>query len=55
MFKHTGTGLIFNNRKDAIIAMGTSRYRKALKNREFDFNYQIKDGESPVKIEYKDK
>lgn len=48
MFKHTVTGIIYNNRKEAIRIMGTSRYRKALKNREFEFNYTPKEGESVI-------
>ena len=49
MFKHTFTGIIFNNRKEAVRVMGQSRYRKALKNHEFEFDYELKDGESVIK------
>lgn len=42
MFIHKPTNLKFENRKQAILLMGTSRYNKALKNREFDFNIQDK-------------
>ena len=38
MFIHKPTQLKFENRKQAILVMGTSRYNKALKNREFDFS-----------------
>lgn len=38
MFIHKPTNLKFENRKQAIQVMGTSRYNKALKNREFLFN-----------------
>lgn len=37
MFKHTPTGLQFENRKQAIILMGHKRYCAALKNKEFVF------------------
>lgn len=37
MFIHKPTNLKFENRKQAIQVMGTSRYNKALKNREFLF------------------
>lgn len=37
MFKHTPTGLLFENRKQAIILMGHKRYCAALKNKEFVF------------------
>lgn len=50
MFKHQRTGLIFNNRLDAIITMGTSRYRKALKNKEFEWNYILQGDERPVNV-----
>ena len=40
MYIHIPTGLEFENRKQAVILMGQTRYRKALKNREFLFpNY----------------
>ena len=35
MFTHIPTGLRFNNRKEAKMLMGTSKYNRALKNREF--------------------
>lgn len=38
MFTHLPSKLVFENRKQAIIAMGRKRYRKALANREFLFN-----------------
>lgn len=37
MFIHLPSGTKFENRKQAIITMGTSRYNKALANFEFDF------------------
>ena len=40
MFKHTKTGIIFNNRKEACKVMGANRYNRALHNREFIFNYE---------------
>lgn len=49
MFKHTYTGVIFNNRKEAVRVMGQSRYRKALRNHEFEFDYVPKDGETVIK------
>ena len=51
MFKDLATGLIYENRKDAVIVMGTTRYRKALKERRFIFNYQLQPGEQPVRVE----
>lgn len=39
MFKHKYTGIIYNNRKEACRVMGQGRYNRALKNREFIFNY----------------
>lgn len=43
-YTHKPTGLTFENRKQAVILMGQSRYRRALKNHEFDFpNYPKKD------------
>lgn len=42
MFIHKPTNLQFENRKQAITVMGTSRYNKALKNKEFDFNAETK-------------
>lgn len=51
-FKHITTGLIFSCRKDAVIVMGTQRYKKALRNMEFVFNYELKNGERPIRITY---
>lgn len=51
-FKHIVTGLIFSCRKDAVVVMGTQRYKKALRNMEFVFNYELKDGERPIRITY---
>lgn len=52
MFKHNKTGVIYTNRKDAVVMMGTARYRRALKNCEFTFNYVLQDGEQPIKMQY---
>ena len=38
--------------KDAIVMMGTQRYRKALKADEFVFNYVCQHGEQPIKVTY---
>lgn len=51
-FKHITTGLIFSCRKDAVVVMGTQRYKKALRNMEFVFHYELKDGEQPIRITY---
>lgn len=51
-FKHIATGLIFSCRKDAVVVMGTQRYKKALRNMEFVFNYELKNGERPIRITY---
>lgn len=48
MFKHLYSGIIYSNRKEAVRVMGQSRYRRALKNKEFEFNYALKDGEQPI-------
>lgn len=48
MFKHTLTGVIYNNRKECIRIMGTMRYRRALANKEFDFNYILGENEKPI-------
>lgn len=40
MFKHIGTGIVFENRKQAIILMGETRYKRFLKNKEFDWRNQ---------------
>lgn len=37
MFKHRKTGVIFDNRKDAIIIMGQKRYCRFLEQGEFEF------------------
>lgn len=42
-FLHIPSGVIFINRKQAVRAMSISRYRKALKNKEFIFNYEPED------------
>lgn len=39
-FLHIPSGVIFINRKQAVRTMSISRYRKALKNKEFIFNYE---------------
>lgn len=49
-FKHIVTGLIFSCRKDAVVVMGTQRYKKALKAGEFLFNYRCEKGEEPLRI-----
>ena len=38
MFTHIPTGYKFENRLDAKRVMGSSRYNKAVKNREFSFH-----------------
>ena len=50
IFKHIVTGLIFSCRKDAVVVMGTQRYKKALKAGEFLFNYRCEKGEEPLRI-----
>lgn len=52
MFKHIFTGIIYNNRKEAVRVMGQSRYKKALSNREFDFGYIPTDNESVIKTNF---
>ena len=52
MFKHVTTGIIYSNRKEAVRVMGQSRYKKALKNREFIFNYEPKEGETAINTVY---
>lgn len=37
MFIHKPTNTAFENRKQAISVMGTSRYNRSLKNKEFEF------------------
>ena len=51
-FKHLPTGLIFSCRKDAVVVMGTQRYKRALRADEFEFNYICREGEHPIKITY---
>lgn len=48
MFKHIYTGIIYNNRKEAVRIMGQSRYKKALANKEFIFNYTPTSNEAPI-------
>lgn len=43
MFIHKPTNLKFENRKQAIQVMGTSRYNRALKNKEFLFKNSKKE------------
>lgn len=52
IFKHIATGLIFSCRKDAVVVMGTQRYKRALRADEFEFNYICREGEHPIKITY---
>ena len=47
MFTHKRTGIKFENRKQAVILMGQSRYRKFLKDREFDFGQAKDNNEKP--------
>jgi len=54
MFKHIFTGLIYNNRKEAVRVMGQSRYKRALKNGEFEFGYTPKEGEVVLKTNFTD-
>lgn len=51
-FKHRRTGIIYACRKDAIVMMGTQRYKRALRADEFEFNYICREGEHPIKITY---
>ncbi len=37
MFIHKETGITFKNRKQAVILMGETRYKKFLNNGEFEF------------------
>lgn len=37
MFTHKTTGVFFENRKQAIKLMGRGNYKRALKNKEFEF------------------
>ena len=39
-FLHKPSGIIFENRRQATKVMGPARYRRALKNMEFVFNYE---------------
>ena len=41
MFKHSKSGIIFENRKQAVLLLGQNRYKRALRNREFE--WEIKD------------
>lgn len=52
MFKHIFTGLIYNNRKEAVRVMGQSRYNRALKNREFIFYYKPTEGEKVINTNF---
>ena len=47
MFKHKKTGIKFDNRKQAVILMGQSRYRRFLKVREFDFEQDTDKTDKP--------
>lgn len=47
MFTHIPTGKTFENRLQAKIEMGSSRYNRAVKNREFTFH----DGRKVINIE----
>ena len=37
MFTHIPSGVVFQNRKEAVKVMGQRRYRYALRNRQFNF------------------
>lgn len=39
MFRSKSTGVIFDNRKQAITLMGQVRYKKFLKEEDFEWNY----------------
>lgn len=52
MFKDLKTGIIYSCRKDAVVMMGTSRYKRALAKRQFEFGYTPKEGEQVLKINY---
>lgn len=39
-FLHIPSGVIFINRKQAVIVMGQNRYNRALKNCEFVWDYE---------------
>ena len=47
MFKHKKTGIKFDNRKQAVILMGQSRYRRFLKDREFEFEQETDKTDKP--------
>lgn len=47
MFRSKSTGVIFDNRKQAITLMGQVRYKKFLKEEDFEWNYTPP---SPVEI-----
>lgn len=55
MFKHKFTGIIYNNRKEAVRVMGQCRYKRALRNREFEFYYTPKDDESAISTVFSNK
>lgn len=38
MFTHKETGITFKNRKQAVILMGETRYKKFLNNGEFEWD-----------------
>lgn len=38
MFKHKTSGIIFQNRKQAVLLLGQNRYKRALRNCEFQWN-----------------
>lgn len=38
MFKHSKTGITFENRKQAIILIGQNRYKKLLRLGEFEWD-----------------
>ena len=42
MFVHLPSGVVFENRKQAVICMGKARYVKALSDRQFYFNNEEK-------------
>ena len=48
MFKHKFTGIIYSNRKEACRVMGQGRYKRALRNCEFIFNYEPQEGETVI-------
>lgn len=41
---HTPSGIVFENRKQAILCMGRGKFDRALKNREFNWDvFAVKD------------